>query len=237
MVSERVHVYKGLWKLGDIKEGFQKEGRWSCLAEWVLLMTKEWAFQGPFQLCFGGLVIQWFSVAAECVFQRQVLWYTSHPTQSSYNMLLTLLHGEVGSMCMCFKSGEAFVAAWTERMWQNGSCMASGAKSWMVVQLPRCSLSWATVLGSSGPMGKKSGYLAAAVLKGPRGKGRDRERCPRNPAAPAVPSSRCQSWMNLQMILALRLRAIPANMEGAGMTCPCRTLPSCRFWVKYILLL
>lgn len=121
MVSERLHVYKGLWKLGDIKEGFQKEGRLSCLAEWVLLMTKEWAFQGPFQLCFGGLVIQWFSVAAECVFQRQVLWYTSHPTQSSYNMLLTLLHGEVGSMCMCFKSGEAFVAAWTERMWQNGS--------------------------------------------------------------------------------------------------------------------
>ena len=94
----RVGVFtKGYRSWGDIKEGFQKEGTFTfelVFSEWVLLVTNGWPFQGPFQLCFNGLVVQWFSVVVVMFSKDRCSGIDLIP----YTLLtmLMLFHREVG---------------------------------------------------------------------------------------------------------------------------------------------
>lgn len=75
-----------------------------------------------------GILLRYDSLQSHGVFHRRCTsFYTSYPSCSSYNVKLTCLHQEVGSLFPSFQPGQTFVTATISRTWPGWCCVTSTA--------------------------------------------------------------------------------------------------------------
>lgn len=101
---------KVLWEHSERRNQFSKQ------KDFVAVVTFSLGLAIQIGFCQGFVI--WWKIVADYIFQRWLYQHMSHPVCFSFDMALTLLHGEVGEgLCPHpLKLGQGFVIALMNRM-------------------------------------------------------------------------------------------------------------------------